>query len=486
MDRNQINFALTFINQLHYIPISKSLVDFDTSNYPDIFTGHITLSIILRKLLKHQYKYFAECTNDFAFLLDAFLIVHSSPFVKVEIQLLQTVLKFYANRLSHPLIGCPIGQGAVSEVIEVSPEEVVKQFRPHMKQFYFLELKNLTELRELQHTIKVFKPDDIKGCFSLPKMVPLNKFLHSAQFSSLNYIQVTRIVREIIAAVTDLHNIDYVHGDIKPSNIVIDPNTGEIFLIDYHLTRKIKSTKEDDSLSGSIGYIHPTLLANFGKFKNISYFDAECFSLATVICQLYMRQDLIFSTFYFNFIHPIVSGLEHFRITSNEALNRIDEVLLFSETHELQGEYLTKLFHQGTNPIIQIFRQSLNTHQLLQNIHDTFFRNLYKPGIGLLLGCNYFSIPFKNDYQMYLAMDMTIFMKWIKDAGSQIAEEDIYQYFNNQFKEIPHADPESDNEQLYQIFFSSHFIHSEQRLHYKIFQLPIQYKFPYIPTIDLR
>jgi len=75
----------------------------------------------------------------------------------------------------------------------------------------------------------------------------VSKFLHFA-------IDLTEIVGE-------LHQQSIMHKDINPSNIIINPNTGQIQLIDFEiateLSRETQDVRNPDALEGNLYYISP-------------------------------------------------------------------------------------------------------------------------------------------------------------------------------------------------------------------------------------
>lgn len=60
-------------------------------------------------------------------------------------------------------------------------------------------------------------------------------------------------LRELIVTLTIIHQAGYVHGDVKPSNIIIQKN-GSVVLIDFGLSRKRYNL---NGRFGTSGYMAP-------------------------------------------------------------------------------------------------------------------------------------------------------------------------------------------------------------------------------------
>ncbi len=64
------------------------------------------------------------------------------------------------------------------------------------------------------------------------KGITLDNFLYENKLTS---IQRRQLLREIVDTVVHLHQISILHRDIKPQNILINPETLEIRIIDFGL-----------------------------------------------------------------------------------------------------------------------------------------------------------------------------------------------------------------------------------------------------------
>ncbi|KTD61406.1 protein kinase domain-containing protein [Legionella spiritensis] len=76
---------------------------------------------------------------------------------------------------------------------------------------------------------------------------------------TLNTLQRLQITRAIIAAVKDIHDKSILHLDIKPRNIMVDPDTLNVTIIDFGLATDITKTSLNTT-RGSYNYIAPELM----------------------------------------------------------------------------------------------------------------------------------------------------------------------------------------------------------------------------------
>lgn len=74
-----------------------------------------------------------------------------------------------------------------------------------------------------------------------------------------NYSGAKKIVNAVCEALTVLHNLNLVHRDVKPENVIIDKN-GRVVLIDFDVSRKISKAGKDTVVMGTIGYASPEQL----------------------------------------------------------------------------------------------------------------------------------------------------------------------------------------------------------------------------------
>ncbi|HEY9302155.1 MAG TPA: serine/threonine-protein kinase, partial [Phormidium sp.] len=87
---------------------------------------------------------------------------------------------------------------------------------------------------------------------------PLVKAIATRQFKLNNYLQIAIHLAAILA---QLHQQNIIHKDIKPHNILVNEETGEIRLIDFgistRLSRENSTSSNANVLEGTLSYMSP-------------------------------------------------------------------------------------------------------------------------------------------------------------------------------------------------------------------------------------
>ena len=77
---------------------------------------------------------------------------------------------------------------------------------------------------------------------------------------NLNRLRGVRILRTLAEATRDLHDLGYLHCDLKPSNVLLESD--KLFLIDFGCVKRIsKLGSKDDPVYFSVGYTAPECLS---------------------------------------------------------------------------------------------------------------------------------------------------------------------------------------------------------------------------------
>ena len=107
--------------------------------------------------------------------------------------------------------------------------------------------------------------------------------------------QITILIRNMITGLNHCHRLDIIHGDIKPSNIMINPNTLEIKYIDFGLA----CTRSPPILipSGTLLYKAPELVLGYTNDVDTLLFTqltmCEYWSLGLTMIELLTMKPLL-------------------------------------------------------------------------------------------------------------------------------------------------------------------------------------------------
>ncbi len=117
--------------------------------------------------------------------------------------------------------------------------------------------------------------EDARGSAFVP--MPLDEFLALA-------IKITQSLAEI-------HSSQIIHKDINPSNIVLNPETGQLKIIDFGistvLSRENPTLKNPNVLEGTLAYISPEQTGRMNRFLD---YRSDFYSLGVTFYELLTNQ----------------------------------------------------------------------------------------------------------------------------------------------------------------------------------------------------
>ncbi|MBD2635221.1 AAA family ATPase [Limnothrix sp. FACHB-881] len=112
----------------------------------------------------------------------------------------------------------------------------------------------------------------------------LNQYL---QQHKLNWVEVLKIALQLTTILHDLHQQRVIHKDIKPANILINPESKEIKLIDFSIASLLpKETQEIQNpniLEGTLAYLAPE---QTGRMNRGIDYRTDYYSLGVTLYQL--------------------------------------------------------------------------------------------------------------------------------------------------------------------------------------------------------
>ncbi|MCE9526509.1 MAG: serine/threonine protein kinase, partial [Planctomycetales bacterium] len=114
------------------------------------------------------------------------------------------------------------------------------------------------------------------------------------------------IARQIAAALSALHSAGWLHGDVKPANVLVGGN-GHATLIDLGLARKLGSREcqGGEVLAGTLAYVAPESFLPAATLRG----ESDVYSLGVLLYELLTGQPLFDET------DPTLLALRHLRET---------------------------------------------------------------------------------------------------------------------------------------------------------------------------
>ena len=146
---------------------------------------------------------------------------------------------------------------------------IIKTLRnnyPQAEEIYYL--KHEYEIIKDLNIKGIVKPYDLRWYQNNVALIledfageSLARFLAVRKFSLIEFLQVTIQLAQILK---DLHHNQIIHQDIKPSNIIIHPQTLEVKITDFNIAtnfptsaNELEDTGHNLSLLGTLAYISP-------------------------------------------------------------------------------------------------------------------------------------------------------------------------------------------------------------------------------------
>lgn len=176
------------------------------------------------------------------------------------------------DRFGHFEIVEPLGRGgmgAVYRALDTSLQryvalKVIRQFgdgstsgerRSRLKQ----EAVAQARLNH-QHVVTIFFVGEQEGQpFFAMELVPGKNLSEVARDGVLEFFPLADIAIDTVSALLHAEHSGIVHGDIKPSNLLLDGN-GQVKLGDFGLARFLSDDQRREGLSGTLDYMAPELL----------------------------------------------------------------------------------------------------------------------------------------------------------------------------------------------------------------------------------
>jgi len=121
----------------------------------------------------------------------------------------------------------------------------------------------------------------------------LRSFMASQKFTLLGFLTMAIKIAESLG---EIHSKNVIHKDINPSNIVINPATGQLKIIDFSiataLSRENPQTKNSHALEGTLAYMSPE---QTGRMNRVIDYRTDFYSLGVTFYEL-LTEKLPFDT----------------------------------------------------------------------------------------------------------------------------------------------------------------------------------------------
>jgi serine/threonine protein kinase len=160
-----------------------------------------------------------------------------------------------------------LGSGGFGEVWLLQAQDgsrfVMKKSLGHNTQEIEKQYTNLKRVSTL-HSPFFVRPvllDSQKKWFImeyLPAMMPLDTIFHEK--TPMTQTARLHLGRSLHDAMNLLHTHGIIHHDIKPANIMVNPKTGDMKLIDFGMSCKKDDCKTTTTVSGTLKYFSPYML----------------------------------------------------------------------------------------------------------------------------------------------------------------------------------------------------------------------------------
>jgi predicted ATPase/signal transduction histidine kinase len=114
--------------------------------------------------------------------------------------------------------------------------------------------------------------------------IPLKEYFVSNALGQEEFLQIAIAVADTLATVHQ-HNI--IHKDINPSNILINPQSREVKLVDFdiatRLSREVQEVRSPDRLDGTLAYMSPE---QTGRINRALDYRTDMYSLGATLYEL--------------------------------------------------------------------------------------------------------------------------------------------------------------------------------------------------------
>lgn len=110
---------------------------------------------------------------------------------------------------------------------------------------------------------------------------------HLMQQRSFHLVEILKLAVQITQILGDIHQQNIIHKDINPSNIAINPTTGQVKIIDFGiaavLSRENPTLGSPKVIEGTLAYMSPE---QTGRMNRVMDYRTDFYSLGILLYQL--------------------------------------------------------------------------------------------------------------------------------------------------------------------------------------------------------
>ncbi len=171
---------------------------------------------------------------------------------------------------------------------------------PVIIKFLKAEYPTLAEITRLRHEYKITENLHLDGIIKTYSLEPYKKgyalvvedmggksLNHLLESQSLSILECLKIGSQLAQALGELHQNQIIHKDIKPSNIIIHPETQKVKITDFNistrLARETYQSSNPNQIEGTLNYMSPE---QTGRMNRSLDYRTDFYSLGVTFYQM--------------------------------------------------------------------------------------------------------------------------------------------------------------------------------------------------------